>query len=70
MSDGETRGSGMYRREQMRERFAAYQKLRDAGVLPVDAGREVGVADGTRQTYERAYRDARGLPRRPSGGWV
>jgi hypothetical protein len=62
---------GQHKRAGMLERYARYCALRDGGMLPVDAAREVGVAYGTGQNYERAWREAQGLPRRqpsPLGG--
>lgn len=43
-------------------RMDAYARLRDSGMRPVDAGREIGVCDETRVVYERWYRRLRGLP--------
>jgi hypothetical protein len=48
------------------ERFARYCELRDEGAYSVDAGREIGLADGTRRAYERAYKRLRGIPRAKS----
>ena len=44
----------------MAERYAAYVKLRDAGVRMVDAARELGVSERTAGHYERSYREERG----------
>ena len=51
------------RQRQQAEKFARYCELRDGGAYPVDAGRETGLADGTRRAYERAYKQLRGIPR-------
>lgn len=53
---------GEHTQRKQAERFKAYTELRDAGTLPVDAGREVGVGDQTTKRYERSYRNLRGLP--------
>jgi len=54
------------RQEQQADKFARYTKLRDEGTRPADAGREIGLADGTRRVYERAYKRLRGIPRAKS----
>jgi hypothetical protein len=63
---GMTAGQPTLRQQRQAERFAAYAALRDAGALVVDAGREAGLAYGTREKYERAYRKLRGLT---NPGW-
>jgi len=50
------------RQEQQAEKFARYVGLRDEGAHPADAAREIGLADGTRRAYERAYKRLRGIP--------
>jgi hypothetical protein len=62
------------------ERFARYTELRDGGAYPADAAIEIAVTVSTGQRYERAYRQARGQPRREpgrpdtamrgTGGWI
>lgn len=55
-------------RQGMLERLERYAELRDTGMLPVEAGREVGVSDETRGKYERWYRRERlHLPAGPRG---
>ena len=49
------------------ERYARYCELRDSGTNAIDVWREIGISDGTGGGYERAWRDARGLPRRSPG---
>jgi hypothetical protein len=48
-------------------RLAAYAALRDQGTRMYDAARDLGVATGTAQIYERWYRAQRGLPPRDQG---
>jgi hypothetical protein len=48
------------------ERFARYCELRDGGAYSVDVAREIGMADGARRAYERAYKQLRGIPRSKS----
>jgi len=50
------------RQRRQAEKFARYTELRDEGTYPVEAAVEVGLADGTRRVYERAYRRLRGIP--------
>lgn len=52
--------------EQQAARFARYAELRDKGIYPADAAREIGLADSTRRGYERAYKRLRGIPREKS----
>ena len=54
------------RQQQQTEKFTRYCGLRDEGAYPVDAGRDIGMADGTRRAYERAYKRLRGIPRAKS----
>lgn len=42
-------------------RLEAYAKLRDEGMRPVDAAREVGVIDRTGDRYEAWYKSQRGM---------
>ena len=55
--------SATVRQQQQAEKFARYTELRDEGTYSVDAAREIGLADGTRGVYERAYTRLRGIPR-------
>jgi hypothetical protein len=55
------------RQEAQRERMDKYTALRDAGALPADAAREVGLSSST--LYERSYRELRGLPRAAGRFW-
>lgn len=48
-------------------RFATYRQLRANGLHAADAARAIGVCSETGGRYERAYREASGLPRRESG---
>ena len=52
MSDGRAR------------RTARYAELRDQGVRPADAAREIGIGDSACKAYERWHRSVRGLPPR------
>jgi hypothetical protein len=54
------------RRQQQAEKFARYTVLRDEGAYPADAAREIGLTDGARRAYERAYKRLRGIPRAKS----
>jgi hypothetical protein len=55
-------------RQGMLERLERYAAARAAGMLPAEAGREVGVSDVVTGRYERWYRRERlGLPDRPAG---
>jgi hypothetical protein len=54
------------RQEQQAAKFARYTVLRDEGEHPADAAQEIGLADGTRRAYERAYKRLRGIPRAKS----
>ncbi len=54
--------SATVRQQQQAEKFARYTELRDEGTYPADAAREIGLADGTRRVYERAYKRLRGIP--------
>jgi hypothetical protein len=50
-------------------RYVTYCELRDGGTRSVDAARETGIGDETRQRYERAYKAARGIqPTEPHPG--
>ena len=51
------------RQQRQAEKFTQYCELRDKGTYPADVAREIGMADGTRRAYERAYRRLRGIPR-------
>jgi hypothetical protein len=46
-------------------RFTRYAEARDRGLLPIDAGRELGLSDGQTRRCERWYREQRSLPPRP-----
>jgi hypothetical protein len=48
-------------------RLAQYAALRDQGTRMYDAARDLGIATGTAQAYERWYRAQRGLPARDKG---
>jgi hypothetical protein len=54
------------RQRQQAEKFARYCELRDGGAYSVDVAREIGMADGARRAYERAYKQLRGIPRSKS----
>lgn len=55
-------------RQAMLERLEQYAGLRGTGMLPVDAGHEVGISDIVRERYERWYRRERlHYPDRPAG---
>ena len=54
------------RQQQQAEKYARYCELRDEGAHPADAAREIGLADGARRAYERAYKRLRGIPRAKS----
>jgi hypothetical protein len=43
------------------ERLKRYAGLRDEGMRAVDAARELGMGDTTREVYERWYREQRNL---------
>jgi len=64
--DGSDGMSTTTRQQQQAEKFARYCELRDEGTYSADAAREVGLADGTRRVYERAYKRLRGIPRAKS----
>jgi hypothetical protein len=73
-SPGASDGSGKQRADgaphkasaEFTARWTRYYELRDAGLDMYDAARDpgVGVGDRTGEKYERAYRQARGLPAR------
>ena len=54
------------RQRQQAEKFVRYCELRDGGAYSVDVAREIGMADGARRAYERAYKQLRGIPRSKS----
>jgi hypothetical protein len=59
---------GALNRAAMLERLERYAGMREAGTLPVDAARELGVSGRTGEGYERWYRRERlRLADRPPG---
>lgn len=64
--DGSDEMSATIRQQRQAEKFARYCELRDEGTHPVDAAREIGMAQTTREAYERAYKRLRGIPRNKS----
>jgi len=63
MRTGVRLGAQLHRGDRA-QRLEDYRAAREEGMDPYAAGRHIGIADSTREAYERWYRKVTGLPAR------